>query len=79
MALLISGTVTQDHVTGKPQKCDAGRGARHERQGWVSMYMKFLEETNLWKADPELSGLGRIENWQEMSLRELLGFNGGIF
>lgn len=43
----------------------------------MSMYMKFLEETNLWKA--ELSGLGRIENWQEMSLRELLGFNGGIF
>lgn len=43
------------------------------------MYMKFLEETNLWKADPELSGLRRIENWQEMSLRELLGFNGGIF
>lgn len=60
MALLISGTVTQDHVTGKPQKCDAGQGARHERQGWVSMYMKFLEETNLWKADPsclDLEGL----------------------
>lgn len=42
----------------------------------MSMDMKFLEETNLWKADWGLSGLGSIENWLEMSLRELLGLNG---
>lgn len=42
----------------------------------MSMYMKFLKETDLWKADWELSRLGSSENWLEISLRELLGING---
>lgn len=35
------------------------REASRRRQDWVSKYMKFLEETNLWEADWEPSGLAR--------------------